>query len=76
VGRFLYEDLLPGWSDDWLVVERERYRQVCLHALDKLCLLHAEAWCYALAIIAGHASVSSSPTRESGHRPLMRAHLL
>jgi hypothetical protein len=68
--------MLPGWSDDWLVVERERYRQVRLHALVKLCLLHAEAWCYAPAIIAGFASVSSGPTRESGHRPLTSAHLL
>ena len=31
---------------------------------------------YALAIIAGLASVSSDPTRESAHRALMRAHLL
>ena len=39
-------------------------------------LLHAEAGRYALAIIAGLASVSSDPTRESAHRALMRAHLL
>ena len=75
-GQFLSEDLLPGWSDEWLVVERERYRQLRLHALDKLCLLHAEAGRFALAIIAGLASVSSDPTRESAHRALMRAHLL
>ena len=31
---------------------------------------------FALAIIAGLASVSSDPTRESAHRALMRAHLL
>ena len=72
----LSEDLLPGWSDEWLVVERERYRQLRLHALDKLCLLHAEAGRFALAIITGLASVSSDPTRESAHRALMRAHLL
>jgi DNA-binding SARP family transcriptional activator len=75
-GQCLSEDLLPGWSDEWLVVERERYRQLRLHALDKLCQLHAEAGRYALAIIAGLASVSSDPTRESAHRALMRAHLL
>lgn len=75
-GQHLSEDLLPGWSDEWLVVERERYRQMRLHALDKLCLLHAEAGRFALAIIAGLASVSSDPTRESAHRALMRAHLL
>ena len=43
----------------------ERCRQLRLHALDKLCLLHAEVGRYALAIIAGLASVSSDPTIES-----------
>ena len=74
--QFLSADLLPGWSDEWLVVEREQYRQLRLHALDKLCLLHAQAGRFALAISAGLASVSSEPTRESAHRALIRAHLL
>jgi DNA-binding SARP family transcriptional activator len=75
-GQRLSEDLLPGWSDEWLVDERERYRQLRLHALDKICLLHAHAGRFALAIVAGLASVSSDPTRESAHRALMNAHLL
>jgi hypothetical protein len=32
----LYEDLLPAWDDDWLVLERERHRQLRLHALENL----------------------------------------
>ena len=28
--------LLPDWYDDWVVIERERLRQLCLHALEQL----------------------------------------
>jgi DNA-binding SARP family transcriptional activator len=69
-------DLLPSWSDEWLTVERERYRQLRLHALDRLCVMNAEQGHFASAIMAGLVSVSSDPTRESAHRALMRAHLL
>src|SRR5262245_44583207 len=31
------EDLLPDWNEDWVVIERERFRQVRLHALEALC---------------------------------------
>src|SRR5690242_21218853 len=29
-------DLLPGWYDDWVLMERERVRQRLLHALEAL----------------------------------------
>ncbi len=72
----LRDDLLPTWPDEWLVIDRERFRQLRLHALDELCLLHGRAGRYARAIEAGLASVLSEPTRESAHRALMTAHLL
>ena len=28
-------EVLPGWSDDWVLVERERLRQRMLHALER-----------------------------------------
>ena len=71
----LQEDLLPAWPDEWLAAERERYRQLRLHALDALCILHAREGRYAKAIAAGLASVSSEPTRESAHRALIFAHI-
>ena len=33
----LSADLLPDWYDDWVVLERERFRQLRLHALEALC---------------------------------------
>lgn len=30
-------ELLPDWYDDWVLIERERFRQLRLHALDALC---------------------------------------
>jgi DNA-binding SARP family transcriptional activator len=72
----LSDDVLPAWSDEWLVIERERFRQLRLHALDALCVAHARAGRYAQAITAGLTSVSSEPTRESAHRALITAHLL
>jgi DNA-binding SARP family transcriptional activator len=72
----LLEDLLPAWPDEWLVAERERFRQLRLHALDALCIAHAQGGRYARAIAAGLASVAGEPMRESAHRALMTAHLL
>ena len=31
------DDLLPDWYEDWVGIERERFRQVRLHALETLC---------------------------------------
>ncbi|MGH8905015.1 MAG: hypothetical protein ACRD0K_00470 [Egibacteraceae bacterium] len=30
-------DLLPDWYDDWVLIERERFHQLRLHALEALC---------------------------------------
>ena len=31
------DELLPGWCDEWILVERESFRQLRLHALERLC---------------------------------------
>jgi len=43
-------DLLPGWYDDWVLLERERLRQAFLATLEKLVLLLEQADEYAAAI--------------------------
>jgi DNA-binding SARP family transcriptional activator len=72
--RFCYE-LLPGWDDDWVLIERERHRQLALHALESLCDHLTTAGRYGAAILAGLAAVDREPLRESAHRALVRAHL-
>jgi DNA-binding SARP family transcriptional activator len=69
------DELLPDWYDEWVIVERERYRQVRLHALEALCVALASAGDYAEAVEAGLAAVTMEPLRESAHRALMTAHL-
>jgi DNA-binding SARP family transcriptional activator len=68
-------DLLPDWYDDWVVIERERFRQVRLHALESLCYALARKGRYDKAIELGLAAVADEPLRESAHRAVMRAHL-
>lgn len=67
--------ILPGWDEEWLVVERERYRLARLRALE-----HAAEWLLARgrlteALDAALASVETEPYRESAHRLSVRIHI-
>ncbi len=68
-------ELLPGWYDDWALMERERIRQRMLHALEALSctLVHQGRW--AEAVEAALAAVTAEPLRESAQRTLIEAHL-
>jgi len=68
-------ELLPGWFDEWVLVERERHRQMCLHALESLCEHLTGSGRYGAAVLAGLAAVGMEPMRESAHRALIRVHL-
>jgi DNA-binding SARP family transcriptional activator len=68
-------ELLPDWYDDWMIVERERFRQARLHALEKLCAALSRQGRHQEAIEAGLAAVAGEPLRESAHRAVMHAHL-
>jgi DNA-binding SARP family transcriptional activator len=68
-------DLLPDWYDDWIVLERERYRQLRLRALDTLCERLAGAGRLDAALEVGLAAVAGEPLRESSHRAVVRVHL-
>ncbi len=71
----LKADLLPGWTDDWVLVERERLRQLRLHALEQLSELHLAAGRTAHAIEAAFAAVAGEPLRETAQRCLIRAYI-
>jgi len=80
LGRHLDElpflgELLPGWYDDWVLIERERHRQLSLHALEMICELLTAAGRFGPAVTAGLAAVREEPLRESAHRGLIQAYL-
>lgn len=70
----LSRELLPGWPEDWLILERERWDQVRLHALEALAqqLLIAEQ--YLPALQTALAAVSIEPIREAAHRTIIEIH--
>jgi DNA-binding SARP family transcriptional activator len=69
------DDMLVGWYDDWVIMERERFRQIRLHVLDRIGdrLLAAGRFCDALQV--GLAATRAEPLRESAHRLVIRVHL-
>ncbi len=71
--RALFSDILPNWSEDWLVHAREEYRQLRLRALEKLSARFAEEARFAEAVEVALRVVSEEPFRESAHRALMLA---
>ena len=68
-------DLLPDWYEEWVLLERERFRALRLRALDALCERLIVAGRLDDALDAGHAAVAGEPLRESAHRALVRVHL-
>ena len=68
-------ELLPGWCEDWVVLERERLRQRLLHALEALSRAHRRAGQGAQAIEAALVAVNAAPLRESAQRELLESHL-
>jgi DNA-binding SARP family transcriptional activator len=71
----LTADLLPDWYEDWVLLERERLRQIRLHALEVLCVRLARCGRHLEAIEAGMRAAAVEPLRESAHRALIQAHL-
>jgi DNA-binding SARP family transcriptional activator len=71
----LGDDVLPDWYDDWVILERERFRQLRLLALEALCEHHLGAGRLAKALQAALVLLSGEPLRESTHRALIRIHL-
>jgi DNA-binding SARP family transcriptional activator len=68
-------ELLPGWYDDWVIFERERLRQLRLHALDALAERFTVQGRYADALEAAMESARVEPLRESANRMIIAIHL-
>jgi DNA-binding SARP family transcriptional activator len=74
-GSHLVGDLLPGWYDDWVLLERERLRQLRLHALEVVAERFAREGRHAEALHAAFEAIRGEPLRESAHRTVVSVHL-
>ena len=68
-------DLLPDWYEDWVLIERERLRQLRLHALEALADQRVREGRFAEAADAALAAIAGEPLRESSQRALIRVHI-
>lgn len=68
-------DLLPGWYEEWVMVERELMRQRILHALEALARILIGLGRNAEAVDIATATVAAEPLRESAQRVLLEAHM-
>jgi DNA-binding SARP family transcriptional activator len=75
VDTLLHGELLPDWYDDWLVFERERFRQLALRALELQAEQRLVDGRLADALESALAVVHSEPLRESAHRLVIRIHM-
>jgi DNA-binding SARP family transcriptional activator len=71
----LSRDLLPDWYEDWVTMERERFRQSRVHALEAVAQSFTRQGCYAEAIDAATLAIMAEPLRESAHRTLIAVHV-
>lgn len=73
--RLFEGDLLPGWDEDWLLIDRERHRQLRMHALEALSRQLVDCGEYARAVDAAYAAIAIEPLYESAQATLIAAHL-
>jgi DNA-binding SARP family transcriptional activator len=71
----LDRDVLPGWSDDWVVDEQESFHLLRTQALEAACRRATSQRDYTLATQAGLLAVQSEPLRESAVEALVEAAL-
>jgi DNA-binding SARP family transcriptional activator len=69
------DDVLPDWYDEWVALERERFRQLRLHALERLCERLTAEGRFSQALTAGLAALRAEPLRETAHRAMIGLHL-
>ncbi|MGH3693546.1 MAG: AfsR/SARP family transcriptional regulator [Pseudonocardiaceae bacterium] len=75
VVRALTRQLLPEWSEDWLLFERERWHQFRLHALENLATQLQGDGRYLDALQTALAAIAIEPIRETAHRIIVGVHL-
>ncbi|MDH3755302.1 MAG: transcriptional regulator [Acidimicrobiia bacterium] len=76
IDRSLFgNDLLPDWDEHWLIIRRERHRQLRLHALEDLAAAQITEGRALDAVDSALEAVLAEPLRESAQLLLVRAHI-
>lgn len=71
----LSRELLPDWSEDWLFVQRERWDQLRLHALEGMVKQLGAEERYPAALQTALVAIAIEPIRETAHRLLIEVHI-
>ncbi|MFE2023232.1 BTAD domain-containing putative transcriptional regulator [Streptomyces sp. NPDC059499] len=71
----LGRELLPGWAEDWLVLERSRWDQMRVYTLESLGQQFQAAGQYLPALQASLAAMAVDPLRETAHRIAIEVHI-
>lgn len=67
--------LLPTFDDDWVLLERDRLQDLCLHALEAHARRLSAGRAFGPALAAIHAALAVDPLRESAVHTLIEIHL-
>jgi DNA-binding SARP family transcriptional activator len=68
-------DLLPDWEEQWVIIDRERYRLLRLEALENGASELLGRHRHADALVVATEAVQSEPLRETARRLIVRAQL-
>jgi tetratricopeptide (TPR) repeat protein len=71
----LTADILPGWTAAWLEIERERFRQLRLYAIEERSQRLITAGRFDDAVAMAKVAVRTAPSRESARRALIEAYV-
>lgn len=71
----LNAEILPDWYDDWVLDERDRFRQVRLRALEAMAEWLIDVGRIGEALLAALAATREDPFRESAQRALIKVHI-
>jgi DNA-binding SARP family transcriptional activator len=69
-------ELLPDWDEEWLADDRERLRQLRLHALEAWAESLATGGSFGLALDVALVALRTDVLRESAHRTVIKVHRL
>lgn len=73
--HLLQGELLPGWHDEWVLVERDRLRQLRLHAIEAFARHLTTLGRHGAAVEATFAVIRADPLRETAHQILIETYL-